>query len=65
MKPGDLVVEEARIWRVTGVYLGAVGQEDVVGLEPLDKTPPHVGEETVAEMIVPTALVQGKVYGKR
>lgn len=63
-KPDDLVVLGARIWRVTGVYIGAVGQESVVGLVALDRSLPHVGEDEVTEMIVPEALVEGHVYSR-
>ena len=30
------VGDKTRVWRVTGVYLGSVGEENVIGLESLD-----------------------------
>ena len=62
MDPGNIIIEGGRVWRVTGVYYGALGHEDVVGLEPLDRSLPIVGEEEVREMIVPLALIHGKIY---
>lgn len=57
IEPGYIVTIEGRIWRVTGCYYGALGHEDIIGLEPLDKKPGSVGEASVAEMTVPLALI--------
>jgi len=67
MKPGDFVIlphrRSIRAWRITGVYLGGVGQESVVGLEVADgRSNSHVGEDEVIEMFVPLALVEDKVF---
>lgn len=58
MKPGDYIIKryadhEASIWIVTGVYLGGLGHENVVGLKAINRKPPDVGE-----MLVPLELVE-------
>ncbi len=76
MKPGDLVCVPLpanglncqypthRVWRVTGVYHGAAGQESVVGLEALDRSPPTAHGGTLDEMHVPLALAEAYVYAQ-
>lgn len=39
--PGDLIIANDRKWKVTGNYLGAIGQESVVGMIPIDMSPAH------------------------
>lgn len=65
-QPGDYVMLDTprgpRTWRIIGCYIGAVGQESAIGLEVLDRTNPHVGEHEITEMIVPEALIEGRVF---
>lgn len=67
MKPGDHVIFPTAdgvtyVWRVSGVYLGALGQEDVVGLQSVTRNPPTAHGEDIDEMFVPLALVENHVF---
>lgn len=33
IKPGDTLAMDAHVWGVTGVFLGGLGQESVIGLQ--------------------------------
>ena len=62
MKKGDYVIKptsenRATIWRVTGVYLGATGHQDVVGLAAMNRKPASAHGEECDEMLVPIELV--------
>ncbi len=62
IRPGDRVIVGHRQWRVTGVYLGCLEQENAVGLETVDLSMPCVpftkGESgIVKEMIIPLAFI--------
>lgn len=71
MKPGDIVRKENPIsgidlfWEVEGVFLGAVGQENLVRLRSLSQRAGSLGELTQTCTIVPEALLQGRVYARR
>lgn len=59
MKVGDYIIKpdgtcECTIWRVSGIYLGGVGQESVIGLVSINKKPHSVP----GEMFVPLELVE-------
>ena len=63
MKSGDYIIKpyaahEANIWRVTGVYYGALGHQDMVGLIPINRKPGSDGERDVQEMLTPLELVE-------
>lgn len=63
MKPGDYIIKpdgkhEASIWRITGVYLGALGHQDCVGLIPINRKLASANGETVEEMLAPLELVE-------
>lgn len=62
MKVGDLVIDGTDIWRIDGVYLGAVGTEDLIELVTLTQKPGYVGMKTQPSSIVPRQLIRGKVY---
>lgn len=69
MKVGDIVVfpSENRgsiIWRITGVFYGALGCEDVVALQSVNLKPGCAFGEIVKEMLVPLALVEGHVFSR-
>ena len=57
MKVGDIVIAGKGTFRITGLYLGGVGVQNLVGLESLTKTNGGCGGVTVAEMFVPEELV--------
>lgn len=70
MKPGDYIIKpdgihEATIWRVTGVYFGALGHQHVVGLTPINRKLPTAYGETLDEMFVPIELVKPYLVEKR
>lgn len=55
---GDLVFCSGRVWRVVGCYHGALGQENIIGLTALDKTPGDIGHgPRVEELLVPLDLI--------
>ncbi len=47
-----------RVFRVTGVYLGATYQESVVGIETLDKKRATPDGKEVYEMFVPLNIIE-------
>lgn len=63
MKPGDYIIKpyaahEANIWRVTGVYYGALGHQDLIGLVPINRKLGSAGEQIIQEMLAPLELVE-------
>lgn len=65
MNVGDIVRVPAgvggfRVWRIAGIYLGALYQEGVVELETLDYMP-----NTQGLMFVPVALVAPLLKGEK
>ena len=46
------------VYRVTGIYVGATNQEDVVGLEVLDVLPPDHPTVRTAQVLVPLVMLQ-------
>lgn len=57
IKVGDLIMTAGRSWRVVGCYYGALGHENIIGLECTDKKPGCVGEQDCTEMLVPIDLI--------
>lgn len=57
MRPGDLIRVNQRIYKVTGIYLGAEGQENVYGLVAIGLKKPTVGATIIDEMTVPCYLL--------
>jgi len=63
MKVGDYIIKpdglhEATIWRVTGIYLGALGHQDLIGLIPINRKLGNAGGPDVIEMLTPIELVE-------
>lgn len=56
--PGDVIIAKDRKWIVTGDYLGALGQESVIGLKPIDQKPAH------DEVMVPQDMLNMMLDGK-
>ena len=50
-----------RVWRVTGCYLGADSEEELLGLEVLDRKHGHANGYRVVEMLVPVMMVMAIV----
>ena len=70
MKPGDYVILPTAdyitfMWRISGVYHGALGQESVVGLQAVQNHSPCAHGLDIEEMFVPIALVQDHIFEKR
>ena len=57
MSPGDVVLVGKSAFRITGVYLGGTGTQDIVGLESLWKTAGYADGKQVKEMFVPMEMV--------
>lgn len=53
---GDLIMTAGRSWRVVGCYYGALGHEDMIRLECIDRKPGST-EVAVSEMLVPADLI--------
>ncbi len=67
MKPGDYIIfptgdHVTYVWKISGVYLGAVSQESVVGLQAVTSNPATAHGLDIDEMFVPVALVQDHVF---
>ena len=64
MKTGDIVIAGKNVFRITGIYLGGVGTQNLVGLESLMLNKSYVVPPSpVQEMFVPEELVLlAKVY---
>jgi len=63
MKPGDYIIKprgsaEADIWRITGIYLGGVGHQNIIGLQTINRKDGSDGERTVTEMLCPLELCE-------
>ncbi len=70
MTPGDYVIFPTAdhvtfIWRITGIYYGAMGQEDVIGLQSVSRTNPVAHGKDIEEMLVPLELVQDHIFERR
>jgi hypothetical protein len=57
MQVGDIVVAGNNTYRITGIYLGGVGTQNLVGLESLNKAHGWAHGSKVEEMLVPEELV--------
>lgn len=57
IEPHDLYVASDGFYRVVGVYLGAVGQESMVGLRALHLNHGTAHGETIKEMMVPMSFI--------
>ncbi len=63
IKVGDMVMVPGRFWRVSGVYIGGFGCENVVELQIVDRKPAQVDADDVRKILVPKALItQRMVY---
>jgi len=75
IKVDDLVRFNARLWVVTGIYYGVVGEEDLATIVSMDKTVQNLpclyeipaGESDqskirLAELIVPMEFLTGNLY---
>jgi hypothetical protein len=47
-----------REWKVTSVCLGSTRQENLIGIEVVDKLPGVAGNKTIKEMFVPSNLIE-------
>jgi len=58
IQPGDIIAKAGRVWRVTGVHLGCVGQENIVTMEATDRKPGYVSARGPAdELRVPLDML--------
>lgn len=58
----DLVAFADRYWVVTGVHIGATGQESVATIVALDKSNAAVYGKEIGESIVPLPFLYGRIY---
>jgi len=56
MQVGDVVFAGKNAFKITGIYLGGVGTQNLVGLESLLKAPGYA-ENKIVEMFVPEELL--------
>ena len=59
MSVGDLVLLGRTVFRITGIYLGAFGVQNLVGLKSLSLRSGSAHGQTVREMLVPEELIKG------
>ncbi len=52
------VTDRYAVWKVTGVFVGIVGQETLVGLVSLDSDMPNVYGKRPDELLVPLILLE-------
>lgn len=69
MKPGDYIIyptpdHVTEVWKISGVFHGAIGQESVVGLVPAIRNPATAYGEDIKEMFVPWSLVCDHVFAR-
>jgi hypothetical protein len=57
MQVGDIVIAGHNTYRVTGIYLGGIGTQSLVGLRSLNKFPGYSHGNKIEEMFVPEELV--------
>jgi hypothetical protein len=57
MKIGDIVLAGRATFRIVGVYLGAEGTQNIVGLESLNLSTGYARGCPITEMFVPEELV--------
>lgn len=63
MKVDDIVIAGNNSYRITGIYLGGVGTQNIVGLRSLNKAHGSAHGITIMELLVPEELVLN-VYRK-
>ena len=67
IKPGDMLETPghvgSHIYHVAGVYLGALNQESIVELVPLDQSRPSDGPKTVHPMVSLSMIEAGVDIG--
>jgi hypothetical protein len=56
---GDLILLGRSVFRVTGVYLGAVGVQNIIGLKSITLKSGSAHGQTIREMLVPEELIKG------
>jgi hypothetical protein len=56
MLVGDLLLVSRKVFRVTGIYLGSVGVQNLVGLVPYSSKFGSAHGKRVTEMLVPEEL---------
>jgi hypothetical protein len=59
MTVGDLVLCGRSVFRITGVYLGALGVQNLIGLKTLSLRSGSAHGQAVKEMLVPEELIKG------
>jgi hypothetical protein len=63
MRVGDLVICGKGTFKITGIYLGGIGTQNLVGLEVLNRAKGYIDGMPVHEMYVPEELVlNAEVY---
>lgn len=57
LTPGDMLETRQRLYHVSGVHLGALGQESIVELVPLDATRPDANGK-IEHPLVPLHMLE-------
>lgn len=57
MRVDDIVIAGNNTFRITGIYLGGVGTQNLVGLKSLNKVDGYANGHKVVDMLVPEELV--------
>lgn len=64
MNPGDLIVKNNKVWQITGIFHGGIGQESIVSIKSVTHQKPTAHGEDIEEMFVPIDLVKDYVFTK-
>lgn len=62
MKVGDIVIGGHNYFRITGIYLGGVGTQNLVGLESLGRFTGYANGIPVKEMLPEELVITAGVY---
>ena len=57
MQVGDVVVAGRNVFKITGIYLGGVGTQNLVGIESLNLVTGYAHGAPIKEMFVPEELI--------
>ena len=61
VKPHDILTLDDRLWVVSGVFLGALGEESLIGLRSHSHGDGSAYGEQVEEMMVPVVMVESLI----
>ena len=61
VQPNDIITLDERLWIVSGVFLGALGEESLMGLRSHSHGDGSAYGKRVEEMMVPVVMVENLI----